>query len=89
MPASSERARASLKRWAARRRSTAACAVSSRRGFTKISALGVEEQRVWVVIDIVSAREARTPLGGRHRVDVRMAVDEMETATVVPIFSRE
>ena len=26
-------------------------------GFTKISALGVEEQRVWVIIDIMSPRE--------------------------------
>jgi hypothetical protein len=42
-----------------------------------------------VVVDIVSAREAWTPLGGGHRVDVRMTVAEMETATVVPILSRE
>lgn len=56
-------------------------------GFTKISALGVEEQRVWVVIDIVSAREAWTTLGDGYRVDVKIVVDEMETATVVPIGS--
>jgi HlyD family secretion protein len=56
-------------------------------GFTKISALGVEEQRVWVVIDIVSPREAWTTLGDGYRVDVKIIVDEMETATVVPIGS--
>jgi HlyD family secretion protein len=56
-------------------------------GFTKISALGVEEQRVWVVIDIVSSREAWTTLGDGYRVDVKITVDEMETATVVPIGS--
>jgi HlyD family secretion protein len=54
-------------------------------GFTKVSALGVEEQRVWVVIDIVSPREAWTTLGDGYRVDVKINVDEMETATVVPI----
>ena len=27
-------------------------------GFTKVSALGVEEQRVWIIIDITSPREA-------------------------------
>jgi HlyD family secretion protein len=56
-------------------------------GFTKISALGVEEQRVWVVIDIVSPREAWTTLGDGYRMDVKITVDEMETATVVPIGS--
>jgi HlyD family secretion protein len=56
-------------------------------GFTKISALGVEEQRVWVVIDIVSPREAWMTLGDGYRVDVKIVVDEMETATIVPIGS--
>jgi HlyD family secretion protein len=27
-------------------------------GFTKVSALGVEVQRVWIIIDITSPREA-------------------------------
>jgi HlyD family secretion protein len=54
-------------------------------GFTKLSALGVEEQRVWVVIDIVSPREAWSSLGDGYRVDLRIVVDEMEKATVVPI----
>jgi HlyD family secretion protein len=56
-------------------------------GFTKISALGVEEQRVWVVVDIVSPREAWTTLADGYRVDVKITVDEMEAATVVPIGS--
>jgi HlyD family secretion protein len=54
-------------------------------GFTKISALGVEEQRVWVVIDIVSPREAWTSLGDGYRMDVKIVADEMEKAIVVPI----
>ena len=54
-------------------------------GFTKISALGVEEQRVWVITDIVSPRETWTSLGDGYRVDVKIVVDKMEKATVVPI----
>jgi HlyD family secretion protein len=54
-------------------------------GFTKVSALGVEEQRVWIIIDITSPREAWTSLGDGYRVDVRIVVDEMEKAIVVPI----
>lgn len=54
-------------------------------GFTKVSALGVEEQRVWIIIDITSPREAWSSLGDGYRVDVKMVVDELEKATVVPI----
>lgn len=54
-------------------------------GFIKVSALGVEEQRVWVIVDIVSPREAWTSLGDGYRVDVKIVADELEKATVVPI----
>ncbi|WP_406855450.1 HlyD family efflux transporter periplasmic adaptor subunit [Alsobacter sp. KACC 23698] len=53
-------------------------------GFTKISALGVEEQRVWVVIDIVSPRSAWAGLGDAFRVDVRITVQEIADATLAP-----
>ena len=51
--------------------------------FTKVSALGVEEQRVWVVIDITSPREAWMALGDGYRVDARIIVDEIPKATLV------
>lgn len=54
-------------------------------GFAKISALGVEEQRVWVIIDIASPREQWMGLGDGYRVDARIVVDEIERATVVPV----
>jgi HlyD family secretion protein len=54
-------------------------------GFTKVSALGVEEQRVWIVIDITSPREVWTTLGDGYRVDVKIIVDQIEKAVVVPI----
>lgn len=53
--------------------------------FTKVSALGVEEQRVWVIIDVTSPREAWTSLGDGYRVEVKIVVDETDRATVVPV----
>ncbi|RWB69786.1 MAG: efflux RND transporter periplasmic adaptor subunit [Mesorhizobium sp.] len=54
-------------------------------GFTKISALGVEEQRVWVVIDIVSPRQTWTSLGDGYRVEANIVVDQIDKAIVVPM----
>lgn len=53
-------------------------------GFTKVSALGVEEQRVWVVIDITSPRPSWSGLGDAFRVDVRIAVAEIQDAILAP-----
>jgi HlyD family secretion protein len=38
-------------------------------GFTKVSALGVEEQRVWVIVDFTSPREQWQRLGDGYRVE--------------------
>ncbi len=43
-------------------------------GFTKVSALGVEEQRVWVILDFESDRESRRALGDGYRVLARFIV---------------
>ena len=53
-------------------------------GFTKISALGVEEQRVNVIIDFTGPKEKRTGLGHGFRVDVRIVVWEDDQALVAP-----
>ena len=45
-------------------------------GFTKISALGVEEQRVNVIIDFDDPLEAWRALGDGYRVDVRVVIWE-------------
>ena len=52
--------------------------------FTKISALGVEEQRVNVIVDIVDPIEARPTLGDGFRVEVRIVVWEGKDILKVP-----
>jgi len=52
--------------------------------FTKISALGVEEQRVIVLSDLVETPEAAKALGDRFRVDVRVAIWQADDVLIVP-----
>jgi len=52
--------------------------------FLKISALGVEEQRVNVVVDFVTPYEQRQNLGDNFRVDARIVVWEASQALKVP-----
>lgn len=53
-------------------------------GFMKISALGVEEQRVWVVVELVDDSEVWQGLGDDFRVEVRVVVWTAEDALRVP-----
>jgi HlyD family secretion protein len=48
--------------------------------FTKISALGVEEQRVYVVADFTDPLEKRPTLGDSYRVEARVATWESPAA---------
>lgn len=52
--------------------------------FTKISALGVEEQRVNVVADLVTPPEQRLNLGDNFRVEARIATWETDRTLKVP-----
>jgi HlyD family secretion protein len=54
-------------------------------GFTKVSALGVEEQRVNVIIDIISPREEWAVLGHGYRVITRIITDRSENTLKVPV----
>jgi HlyD family secretion protein len=56
-------------------------------GFTKVSALGVEEQRVNVVIDFVDPGDAARALGDSYRVEVRIVVWEESDVLKVPVGS--
>lgn len=52
--------------------------------FTKTSALGVEEQRVWVVIDISSPHEQWARLGEAYRVHARFVLREVADTLRAP-----
>ena len=52
--------------------------------FTKVSALGVEEQRVNVVIDLPAGGEKIDALGDGYRVDARIVVHRAQDAVLVP-----
>lgn len=53
--------------------------------FTKVSALGVEEQRVNAIIDITSPPEKWQALGDGFKVDVRVLVQVVESAIKVAV----
>lgn len=52
--------------------------------FTKISALGVEEQRVIVLSDLINPPPEAEKLGDRYRVEVRVAVWHGDDVLLVP-----
>jgi HlyD family secretion protein len=54
-------------------------------GFTKISALGIEEQRVNVVIDLTSPREQWERLGHGYQVEARVVVWQGDDVVTVPL----
>src|SRR5690606_40571419 len=54
-------------------------------GFTKMSELGIEEQRVNAIIDITSPHEQWQSLGHGYRVEPRIVVWESEDELRVPL----
>jgi HlyD family secretion protein len=56
-------------------------------GFLKVSALGVEEQRVNVIIDFDDSKDAAARLGDGFRVEVRLVMAEVDNALKTPIGS--
>ncbi len=53
-------------------------------GFLKISALGVEEQRVWVISDITSPRKLWAHLGDGYRVETQVVLWGSDAVLQVP-----
>lgn len=53
-------------------------------GYTKLSALGVEEQRVKVRVDFLEPLPAGTFLGDRYRVDARIVTSHADNVVQVP-----
>jgi len=54
-------------------------------GFLKVSALGIEEQRVRVTIDFVDPPQLWTRLGHDYRVIVRVTIWSAEDVLTVPV----
>jgi len=78
-------ARAMIEQWGGEKSLPARVRRIEPSGFMKISALGVEEQRVNVVLDFVEPSPAgRASLGDGYRVEVRVVIWESPTVMKVP-----
>jgi HlyD family secretion protein len=77
-------ARATIEQWGGRQPLEGRVRRIEPAGFTKISALGVEEQRVNVVIDVVDPAAAWAALGDAYRVEVRVVIWEAASVLKVP-----
>jgi HlyD family secretion protein len=77
-------ARAIVEQWGGSRELAAKVRRVEPAGFTKISALGVEEQRVNVILDFVDPADAWRALGDAYRVEVRIVLWEEPSVVKVP-----
>jgi HlyD family secretion protein len=77
--------RATLANWGGPHGLTARVRLVEPAAYTKVSALGVEEQRVNVVLDILTPREQWSALGDGYKTDVRIVVQTQTDALLVPV----
>lgn len=77
--------RAAIDAWGGEQPLEARVRLVEPRGFTKVSPLGVEEQRVNVVLDLVSPPEEWENLGDAFRIDATIEVDRIDDAVLVPL----
>jgi HlyD family secretion protein len=77
-------ARVLVEQWGGDKALTATVRRVEPSGFTKVSALGVEEQRVNVIADFDDAADAFEALGDAYRVEVRIVVAEAPSVVTVP-----
>ena len=78
-------ARAIVERWGGPGALEARVRQIEPRGFTRVSALGIEEQRVSVRLEFTGPPEERQGLGDAYRVFVRIVTWEAEEALQVPV----
>lgn len=78
-------ARATLSNWGGTQDLSAQVRRVEPAAFTKVSALGVEEQRVQVVLDIASPGAQWQSLGDGFKTDVRIVVQTQEQALMAPV----
>ena len=77
-------AKTTIERWGGKNSLLGHVRVVEPSAFTKLSALGVEEQRVNVIIDMDDRRELWSSLGDGYRVEARISVWEGEDVLKVP-----
>jgi HlyD family secretion protein len=77
-------ARVQLEQWGGHEALNACVRGVEPAAFTKISALGVEEQRVNVIVDLTDPLELRPTLGDAYRVEARIVIWESERVLQVP-----
>jgi HlyD family secretion protein len=77
-------ARVMLEQWGGPEPLSARVRLVEPSAFTKISALGVEEQRVYVIADFTDPIEKRATLGDNFRVEARIVTREGENVLVAP-----
>jgi HlyD family secretion protein len=77
-------ARVIVEQWGGREPLQARVRLVEPSAFTKISALGVEEQRVYVIADFVDPIEQRPTLGDSYRIEGRVVVWEGRNVLHVP-----
>jgi len=77
-------AKTTIERWGGKNSLLGHVRVVEPSAFTKLSALGVEEQRVNVIIDMDDDRELWSNLGDGYRVEARISVWEGEDVLKVP-----
>ena len=53
--------------------------------FTKVSALGVDEQRVWVIVDIITPPKVWVRLADGFRIEASIVINEIADAITVPV----
>jgi HlyD family secretion protein len=77
-------ARVILEQWGGTKPLNARVRLVEPSAFTKISALGVEEQRVYVIADFTDPLEQRATLGDNYRVEARIVTAEIPDALRAP-----
>lgn len=80
-----EHARVLIKRWGRPEVLNGVVRTIEPGGYTKVSALGVEEQRTNVIIDITTPHEVWKSLGDSYQVDVEIIIFESPRELVVPM----
>lgn len=79
--------RAIIERWGGDRALEGRVRLVEPFGFTKVSALGIEEQRVNVIIDLVSDAAEWTRLAHGYQVDVKIVLWEDDDVLTVPLLA--